>query len=325
MFTKWKDKKPRFAGLAGESAYPTNTSPTTCLSVGLVIGLSLAFGQAAVAQSPGPAKNAVGMEFVKIAPGEFMMGCAADDPACAADEKPAHRVQITKAFEIGKYEVTQAQWQAVMGANPSTIKGDNRPVETVSKNEAHDFLAKLNARNDGYRYRLPTEAEWEYAARAGSSGTQPLDEVAWYADNSGDETHAAGTKKPNAWGIYDMLGNVREWVEDLYAANYYSNSPVADPAGPTPGQGGGFGRGRGAQQQGPGPQQNNQAQQQAGGQQQGRFRGGFRGRGGRQLPVVRGGGWDNPANFVRLSARYHYYGPTLRVSDIGFRAVREPI
>jgi formylglycine-generating enzyme required for sulfatase activity len=300
----------------------------TRLSVGLLITLT------ALAQSPSPTKNAVGMEFVKIAPGEFMMGCAAGDQACNADEKPAHRVQITKAFEIGKYEVTQAQWQAVMGSNPSTIKGDNRPVETVSKNEVHDFLAKLNARNDGYKYRLPTEAEWEYAARAGNSGTQSLDEVAWYADNSGDETHPVGTKKPNAWGIYDMLGNVREWVEDLYAANYYSNSPVADPTGPAPGQGGGFGgrRGRGGaqqqgqtQQQGQAQQQNNEAQQQGAGQQQGRFRGGFRRRGGRQLPVVRGGGWDNPANFVRFSARYHYYGPTLRVSDIGFRVVREPI
>ena len=110
------------------------------------------------------------MEFVKIAPGEFIMGCSTGDNDCKADEKPAHRVQITKAFEIGKYEVTQAQWQAVMGSNPSTIKGDDHPVETVSKNDAHDFLARLNARNDGYKYRLPTEAEWEYAARAGTTG-----------------------------------------------------------------------------------------------------------------------------------------------------------
>jgi formylglycine-generating enzyme required for sulfatase activity len=251
------------------------------------------------------------MEFAKIAPGEFMMGCAADDNTCDADEKPAHRVQLTKPFEIGKYEVTQAQWQAVMGSNPSSIKGDDHPVETISKNEAHDFLAKLNERNDGYRYRLPTEAEWEYAARAGGAQPASLDDVAWYAPNSGDETHPVGRKKPNAWGLYDMLGNVREWVEDQYARDYYSQSPVADPTGPQGGRGGQRGGGRVAAQQ-----------------DGGRFqrRGGFGGGGRiRQLPIMRGGGWDNNANFVRLSARYHYYGPTLRVSDVGFRAAREPV
>ena len=164
------------------------------------------------------------------------------DAACAADEKPAHQVQITKPYEIGKYEVTQAQWMAVMGSNPSTTKGDNRPVETVSKNEAQDFLAKLTAMNDSYRYRLPTEAEWEYAARAGEPLPVSLDAVAWYAANSGNQTHPVGQKKPNAWGIYDMLGNVREWVSDLYAQDYYANSPAAAPTGPQ--GGGGYGRGR---------------------------------------------------------------------------------
>jgi formylglycine-generating enzyme required for sulfatase activity len=266
------------------------SSRAILLPIGLVAGLSL------FAQTPSQTKNAIGMEFVQISPGEFTMGCSAGDNECTAEEKPAHRVQITKPFEIGKYEVTQAQWQAVMGSNPSTIKGDNRPVETVSKNDVHDFLARLNTRNDGYHYRLPSEAEWEYAARAGTAAPRELDEVAWYAANSEDETHPAGLKKPNAWGIYDTLGNVREWVEDLFARDFYSDSPLADPTGPQGRQGGA-------------PQRGNFG----------------RGGPGRQLPVVRGGAWDNAAGFVRVSARYHYYGPTLRVSDIGFRAVRDAL
>jgi formylglycine-generating enzyme required for sulfatase activity len=305
------------------------------------------------------------------------MGCSTGDQQCAADENPRHRVQITKGFEIGKYEVTQAQWLALMPNNPSTHKGDNLPVETVSKLDAQEFIAKLNmsnARNDGYVYRLPTEAEWEYAARAGMDApySGPLDEVAWYGANSGDETHPVGQKKPNAWGLYDTQGNVREWVSDLYSANYYSTSPAADPTGPAPGaRGGPGGRGQGGRGgrggnggrgvpggqgggppgQGPGPdaladppelppgatqqQQIDALRQQVAQLREAlrqllagpAFPGFGRGQGGpgRGLPVVRGGGWDQAAAFQRVSARYSYYGPTLRVSDIGFRLVRQRV
>jgi formylglycine-generating enzyme required for sulfatase activity len=335
--------------------------------------------------SPQP-RNALGMEFVKIPAGEFMMGCSTGDQQCNPDETPRHRVQITKSFEIGKYEVTQAQWMALMQTNPSSNKGDTRPVETVSKLEALDFIAKLNDRNDGYRYRLPTEAEWEYAARAGMDApySGPLDQVAWYAANSEDETHPVGQKKPNAWGLYDTQGNVREWVSDFYQSDYYSVSPAVDPTGPQlgargrggfvagprggPGRGGrgGFPAAQGGNPQlppitlPPGAtqqqqidalrQQVEQLQQQLQ-QLRAEFesvlpRGGPPGFGPPQgpavigpdgslidpldglptgLPVVRGGGWDQSAAFQRVSARYSYYGPTLRVSDIGFRVVREPV
>lgn len=301
-----------------------------------------------LAQSPAgrlttsPSQNGIGMEFVQVSPGEFMMGCSVGDIDCNADERPIHHVQITKPFQLGKYEVTQAQWTSVMGSNPSTMKGDDRPVETVNKDEAHEFLSKLNAQSDGYKYRLPTEAEWEYAARAGSSTPHggPLDEIAWYTGNSEDETHSVGKKKPNAWGLYDMEGNVKEWVEDTYSANFYSNSPATDPSGPQGGQRGGFGGrrggrgGRGGPRFGgpgpgfggpegppPGPAPDPSDFQAAGGP---RGRGGRGGPGG-GLPIMRGGAWDNPAYFLRVSARYSYYGSTLRVSDVGFRVVREPV
>jgi len=252
---------------------------------------------------------------VKIEPGEFMMGCSTNDDGCKADEKPAHRVRITKAFEIGKYEVTQTQWQAVMGTNPSVLRGEDRPVESITKGEAQGFLNKLNARSDGYQYRLPTEAEWEYAARAGSTGpfAGELDEIAWYAGNSEDETHPVGKKKSNAWGIYDMHGNVREWVQDFYSANYYIVSPTEDPTGPAAGTRGGRGGAQFGQRRGPLPRGGPDG------------RGGPRGGGPGQLPVMRGGGWDNLETFIRVSSRYNYYGETLRVSDVGFRAARERI
>ena len=165
-------------------------------------------------------KKITAEEFVAIRPGTFMMG-----------DTTQHQVTITKGFEMGKYEVTQAQWQALMGNNPSYFKGDNLPVENVSWNDTQEFLKKLNARNDGYRYRLPTEAEWEYAARAGTTGDSGnLNAVARSSANSGIKTHPVVERQPNAWGLYDMVGNVSEWVQDW--SGVYPTTAQTDPQGP---------------------------------------------------------------------------------------------
>ncbi len=188
--------------------------------------------------------NSFGMQFAAIMPGQFPMGCSegVKPVECSTEEKPRHTVQITKAFEIGRTEVSQKEWQAVMDANPSQHKGPDLPVETVSFKDAQAFLAKLNARNDGYLYRLPTEAEWEYAARGGkidqfggakvanSLGRYSApDDWAWY---NVEQINPVAVRKPNDWGLYDMRGNVNEWVQDWYNARYYANSPMADPKGP---------------------------------------------------------------------------------------------
>ncbi|HEX4996628.1 MAG TPA: formylglycine-generating enzyme family protein, partial [Terriglobia bacterium] len=185
-------------------------------------------------------KDAIG-EFVRIEPGLFLMGCPAQETTqCNELEKPAHRVGITRGFEIGKYEVTQAQWETAMGTNPSTFKDPLRPVDNIRWEDAQEFIAKLNTLGDGYRYRLPTEAEWEYAARAGDSGPEPLptesDAFGWFNTNAEGETHPVGLKQPNAWGLYDMRGNALEWVADWYDESYYANSPTLDPTGPATGQ-----------------------------------------------------------------------------------------
>ena len=187
--------------------------------------------------------NAAGIDFIYIPAGKFMMGSENG----SADEKPVHGVTISKGFYMGKYEVTQAQWQAVMGNNPSNFKGDNRPVEQVSWNDAQDFIQALNQKDDGFSYRLPSEAEWEYAYRAGTTGyfAEDPNSTAWYMNNSGrqylnadeillndgknyhqriaqngNQTHPVGQKTANSFGLYDMHGNVWEWCEDWYHDNY---------------------------------------------------------------------------------------------------------
>jgi formylglycine-generating enzyme required for sulfatase activity len=290
------------------------------IRVGFLVALT------AVAQTPN--KGGPQIDFVKIAPGEFIMGCVPGDADCLEDEVPRHKVQLTKGFELGKYEVTQAQWEAVMGSNPSDTKGPKNPVDSVNKDDIRAFLEKLNAKNDGYKYRLPTEAEWEYAARAGAPDPPraSLRDYAWFADNSDDESHPVGLKKPNAWGLYDMLGNVREWVDDRAA--YYDYAPLpevsVDPKGPQGGRGGGGGGGGGGGRGGRGGPGRGGAKGDGppkGYDAQGRLL--INGGGAEGLPVFRGGGWDNFAPFLRTSSRYYYYGTDLKVGDIGFRLARE--
>jgi len=233
-----------------------------------------------VAATPGPKKEitvdlggGVKMEMVLIRPGSFMMGSEKGAP----DEKPVHKVRITRPFYMGKYEVTQEQWQAVMGTSPSKFKGAKNPVEQVSWNDCQDFMKKLSEKVGGGAFRLPTEAEWEYASRAGTTteysfgdSDSAYGEYAWYSANSGSATHPVGQKKPNAWGLYDVHGNLWEWCSDFYDTGYYAQSPADDPTG------GGSGGAR----------------------------------------VLRGGSWGDDATFCRAAYRcsfdpsssYYYYG-----------------
>jgi len=180
---------------------------------------------------PGLAEDAVPLTMVQIPAGSFLMGSPETDVSAYDDEKPQHEVTFEHDFYIGKYPVTQAQWLTVMGENPSYFRDKNRPVENISWNDCHLFIKRLNALGLG-TFRLPSEAEWEYACRAGSAtnycfgdGTDGLGEYAWYVDNSNGKTHPVGQKKPNAWGLYDMHGNVWEWCRDELHKDY-AGAPV---------------------------------------------------------------------------------------------------
>lgn len=235
--------------------------------------------------------NSIGMEFVFIPAGEFDMGSPSREKRRKLWESPVHRVTIKKPFYLGRYLVTQEQWQKVMGNNPSFFKGEKHPVENISWIEVQVFLQKLNslekADENNCIYRLPTEAEWEYSARAGTATSyffgddeSKLTEYAWFLENSGLETHPVGLKKPNPWGLYDIYGNVGEWVQDEYHISY--------KGAPTDGRAWEY----------PFP--------------------------GVSVPVRirRGGGWNGNAGCCRSAERL-FAAQDRRLNSLGFRVVRE--
>ena len=232
------------------------------------------------------------LTFIKMVPvegGTFTMGSTAEQGSdYYRDEKPTHQVTVS-SFSIGQTEVTQELWEAVMGSNPSNFKGAKRPVEGVSWNDCQAFITKLNQLT-GKKFRLPTEAEWEYAARGGKNskgykyaGSNTIDEVAWYTSNPGaqygdanfwilsDNTHDVATKKPNELGLYDMSGNVWEWCQDRFGK--YSSSSQTNPTGPSSGS----------------------------------------------RRVLRGGGWGDDARDGRVSNRSNFYSPDYGCNVFGLR------
>ena len=239
-----------------------------------------------LAQLPREMRNSIGMELMLLEAGTFQMGSPVTEPGRRDNEGPVHEVTISQPFYLGKYEVTQAQWHAVMGSNPSDYSGCGRtcPVETVSWADAQAFIAALNRREGVRTYRLPTEAEWEYAARAGTqtayhfgNTARELARYAWYDKLgfiTGPGPRPVGQGRPNAWGLYDMHGNVWEWVADWYRP--YAAGSVTDPGGPSTGA----------------------------------------------HRVARGGSWSARASHCRAASRSNT--PGARGSDSGFRLARTP-
>jgi formylglycine-generating enzyme required for sulfatase activity len=183
-----------------------------------------------------------GTECLWCPPGQFMMGSPTSEPDRDADDEVQHEVVLTRGFFIAETECTQGQWEKVMGENPSEFKGPERPVEQVSWEDAMEYCRKLTAKQraegilpSGWEWRLPTEAEWEYAARAGTTGPRygELDAIGWWSGNSEGQTHPVKQKKPNAWGLYDVIGNVWEWCSDCPGG--YPTGSVTDPTGPSSG------------------------------------------------------------------------------------------
>ena len=216
----------------------TPTTPgTSTFTITLSDGGQVAHREYSLVVVPGDFGIGLGDDQFSLSPaGSFQMGSLDGDD----DEQPVHTVNITRDFLLQKTEVTQHQWKSVMGSLPNGVSlcGETCPIAGVSLNDVRAFVDTLNAREPEKGYRLPTEAEWEYAARAGTTGdyggTGALEDMGWYAGNSGGNVHFVAEKEANAWGLYDMHGNVMEWVQDYYLATYYAISPTDDPPGPGP-------------------------------------------------------------------------------------------
>ena len=231
-------------------------------------------------KAPGSSCSFGGIPVRWIPPGSFLMGSPFSEEGRDSDETQ-HEVVLSQGFFMAETECTQAQWELVMGSNPSNFKGPNRPVEEVSWHEAVKYCRKVTIKQSGegtlpvaWEWRLPTESEWEYAARSGATGVRhgELDTIAWWSGNSGSETHAVGDKQPNAWGLHDMMGNVWEWCSDRHRE--YPTGSVTNPKGPSSGSN----------------------------------------------RLLRGGSCLYEARFVRSANRFRFV-PGLRSNNVGFRPV----
>jgi len=281
---------------------PGNSHPRTGAIRAIAVAVLLMGGGGCQTTMPEEVTNTFNMEFVLIQPGVFLMGCTEGDTECLADERPQRSIKIDKPFYLGKYEVMQAQWTVLMGSNPSQFRGDNRPVENVSWNDAQEFIRRLNNLEGTNKYRLPTEAEWEYAARAGVATKFPFDPAraadhAWYWNNANKETHPVGEKQPNPWGLHDMHGNVWEWVQDWYGEGYYATSITSSPGVVVK------------------PKEILSGPKIVITDPKGAVEGTSR--------VLRGGSWGNDLRYLR-SAHRNAYPPYYRSGNTGFRLVVSP-